>query len=89
MFTYAWNDPQTLWLNITNIVLGLVTLACVGLVGFAVWRELRGRLRKRQTVTGDEFDAHVAHFPELGLTMADGGEPYNRKGSRKPKTREQ
>lgn len=69
-----WNDPNTYWLNITDIVLGLVTLACVAFVAQAAFREVYARLADRVQARLHE-DAHALTLPELGLTMADGGEP--------------
>jgi len=84
MFGVDWSDPQTLWLNLTNLALGLVTVAAIVVVGFAVARELVLRRRKARefntldaelnTMLGGA-SAHVMHVPELGLTMADGGQP--------------
>ena len=68
------SDPQTLWVNTTNIVLGLVTLCCAALLGSVVINELierwAGQLAGR-TVQ----DIHAIGVRGLGLTMADGGEP--------------
>ena len=84
MFGLDWSDPQTLWLNITNLALGLVTLAAIFVVGFAVARELVLQRRKAHEFNSLEAElntmlggasAHVMHVPELGLTMADGGQP--------------
>jgi hypothetical protein len=71
---FDWSDPNTFWLNITDIVLGAVTLACLAFVGQAVVRELYARFSAR--VPGD---SHAIAVPELGLTMADGGEPVEAK----------
>ena len=67
-------DPETFWLNVTNLALGLVTLSALLVLGYAIGREVLERVRARSTVpaTGD---AHSFLHPELGLTMADGGEP--------------
>lgn len=62
-------DPQTVWLNVTNIVLGLITLICCVIIGKTVLEEFRGRAAQKSEVADDVF----AHG-ELGLTMADGGE---------------
>ena len=41
MFGVNWSDPQTLWLNITNLALGVVTLSAVLIVVGAVgWETL-------------------------------------------------
>jgi hypothetical protein len=87
MFGVNWGDPQTLWLNIINLSLGLVTLVCCAAIGYGVLQDLRERSRKRASaramdrevgalVTG--FDAHSFDMPGLGLTMADGGEPIEK-----------
>lgn len=84
MFGIDWNDPQTIWLNLTNVTLGLVMLACVAALGGSFLVEIRRRwqLHARgmqiDREVGQFFgksDPHVLHVPELGLTMADGGEP--------------
>ena len=69
---FDWSDPNTFWLNITDIVLGLVTLACVLIVGTAIAREVLARVANRARA-----DSHALAVPELGLTMADGGEPIH------------
>ncbi len=71
---FNWSDPNTLWLNITDIVLGAVTLACVAFVVQAAFREVYARLANRLPVRPHQ-DSHAFSVPELGLTMADGGEP--------------
>lgn len=65
----TWLLSETFWLDLTNIALGVVTLACVGVVGFGVVQELLPRLRNR--FAGE--DDHALLTPDLGLTMADGG----------------
>jgi len=67
---YAPDGPDTFWLNFTNIALGLVTLACVIAVLAGVVHELGHRIATRQKLADD----HAFDTPELGLTMADGGE---------------
>jgi len=65
------NYDQVFWLTVTNIVLGLVTLSCVLVIGYAAIREIRGRaLARRQS----EIDDHSFVVTGLGVTMADGGE---------------
>ncbi len=67
------NDPQTLWLNLTNIGLGLVTVICLAIAGRVFLKEVLDRVRaaSARTITADD---HAFHHAELGLTMADGGE---------------
>lgn len=77
MFGVNWNDPQTLWLNFTNLGLGLVTLACFGVLAYGLFLEVAARIRKPATSldTAALSPTHAFHTPELGFTMADGGEP--------------
>jgi len=67
---YAPDRPDTFWLDFTNIGLGLVTLVCVIAVLAGVARELGHRFVYRKKLADD----HAFETPELGLTMADGGE---------------
>jgi hypothetical protein len=73
---FNWSDPNTFWLNITDIVLGVVTLACLAFVAQAVAKEVYSRLAARLPARL-RHDSHAFNVPELGLTMADGGEPVN------------
>lgn len=83
MFGIDWNDPQTLWLNLTNLGLGIVMVIALAAVGYAVLADLVGH-RNRRIVTDVDaavkkmlagMEPHAFHSPEIGLTMADGGEP--------------
>lgn len=65
-------DTEILWLNLTNAGLGLATLAGIGVLAWSVVRELAERAKSRAAV--HSLDPHSAFIPELGLTMADGGE---------------
>lgn len=87
MFGLNWSDPQTLWLNIVNLSLGIVTLVCVAAIGYGVLLDVRERARKRAAgrVTDHEvnelvsgFGPHAFEMPGLGMTMADGGEPIKK-----------
>jgi hypothetical protein len=69
VFTY----DEVFWLNVTNLVLGLVTLACIIVIGYAALKELRERARARATERV-EADDHAFVISGLGITMADGGE---------------
>jgi hypothetical protein len=73
-------DPQTLWLNVTNLALGVVTLLCIGAVGWGVASELLARARKQVTAPAD--DDHAFAVPGLGWTMADGGKKVDEEGDR-------
>ena len=65
-------DTEVLWLNLTNAGLGLATLAGIGVLAWSVVREVAERAKSRVSV--HSLDPHSAFIPELGLTMADGGE---------------
>ncbi|MCL4808911.1 MAG: hypothetical protein KJ062_14175 [Thermoanaerobaculia bacterium] len=65
-------DSEILWFNLTNVGLGLATLAGIAVLAWAAVRELAERAKSR--VATRDLDPHAAFIPELGLTMADGGE---------------
>jgi hypothetical protein len=80
MFGVNWNDPQTLWLNLTNLALGVMALVCVGAVAYNIATELLARRRRFAAMDHEvnamlASDSHALNTPELGWTMADGGEP--------------
>lgn len=83
MFGVDWNDPQTMWLNVANLALGLATLACVGLLAYSVGAELLAGLKRRFAVQ----DSHTFEVAELGLTMADGGEALPEEKPKKPRSK--
>ncbi|MCI0614088.1 hypothetical protein L0244_13970 [bacterium] len=89
---FNMND-ETFWLNVTNIALGVVTLACVVLFVGVVLQEVVERVRKHVPVFSPKDD-HAFVLPELGLTMADGGERLDKddasrqNGKAKPPTNE-
>lgn len=75
----------TMWLNITNFALGIVTLIALLLVFFAVgWDLLVRKIKEPARIDLRNIDAelqallhgqsHSLSVPGLGLTMADGGE---------------
>jgi uncharacterized membrane protein YesL len=47
MFEIELGDPKTLWLTITNILLGVLTLLCFVVVGWGAATMALARLRKR------------------------------------------
>lgn len=78
-------ENWTMWLNITNFALGVVTLIALLVVFFAVgWDLLVRKTGRAPEVDLRHIDAdlkallqggsHSFSVPELGLTMADGGE---------------
>lgn len=84
MFGVDWNDPTTLWLNLTNLGLGLLVLGSLAVLAGAIVVELYARFRVSQRQGAAQLQTglgpHAIHTPELGLTMADGGEPVSHAG---------
>jgi hypothetical protein len=52
---------ETIWLTLTNLALGIVTLVCIALVVRAILKDLRRRSSDKK-------------LARIGRTMADGGE---------------
>ena len=75
---FDMNDPNTFWLNVTNIALGVVTLICCVVVGYGIVQEVLVRVRKRRASLV-ESDDHSLLVTDLGITMADGGVPVQKK----------
>jgi hypothetical protein len=79
-------ENWAMWLNVTNLILGAVTLAALVIVFFAIgWDLLAEKLGRAQAnsemrnIDGElrallHTGTHSLTVPELGLTMADGGE---------------
>lgn len=80
------------WLSATNLALGVVVLICAVVVAGAIAREVAARMHKRAKISAEldrdmrqlatEFDDHAFFDPELGITMADGGEKIEPKDSK-------
>ncbi len=79
-FMRSLADPETLWLSLTNILLGAVTLVCLVAALSAVIRELIRRRQSRRRNQGHSFV-----LPGLGITMADGGTRVADESPRKKK----
>lgn len=71
-------DPETIWLNLTNAALGLVTLICLLAVIYVTVKEAIDRWVVKGRIPV-ESDTHAFHIEDLGITMADGGEPVDEK----------
>ena len=82
------SDPSTYWLTVTNAALGLVVLICCCAVGIGVFQEILAKRRKAAALSHIDRevsdlvasfgDGHAFHLPNLGMTMADGGEPIRK-----------
>ncbi|MCC6587774.1 MAG: hypothetical protein IT168_13855 [Bryobacterales bacterium] len=86
MFGIDWGNSETLWLNVTNLALGLVVAVAIGvLVSGVLYETVRNWMARRRLASADVTEAltaaspHTYFDPQLGLTMADGGEPETRK----------
>jgi hypothetical protein len=75
---FALIDPNTFWLNVTNVALGTVTLVCCFVVGYGVVQEIRKRTCEYKT-KNVKTDDHRLFLTNLGITMADGGERIDEK----------
>jgi hypothetical protein len=83
------SDPSTYWLTFTNAALGIVVLICCGAVAVGVIQEVAAKRRKASAMSNVDRevtdlvhsfqDGHAFHLPELGVTMADGGEEMGKK----------
>lgn len=69
---FDFSNPETMWLNTTNLVLGAVTLVCILAFAGVLAKELFERARER--AAAPVLDDHSFVYPDLGITMADGGE---------------
>jgi hypothetical protein len=81
VFGIEFFDPQTVWVNVTNFILGVVTLACIAAVAWGVLVEVAARVRAHARVVVP--DSHSYEVPGLGLTMADGGEKLDEEEEKK------
>jgi len=75
-------ESETLWLTVTNVALGAVTIICLFVVGRIAVREIGERVRARAAVLS-RADDHAFVFSDLGITMADGGEALDERTIRK------
>ncbi|HEY1495223.1 MAG TPA: hypothetical protein VGF49_11815 [Candidatus Solibacter sp.] len=83
------SDPSTYWLTFTNAALGVVVLVCCIAVAIGVIQEIVAKRKKVSAMSkldrevndlvNSYQDGHAFHFPELGMTMADGGEDLGKK----------
>jgi hypothetical protein len=81
MFYPAGNEA--FWLNLTNLGLGLVTLAVLVPIGIALGKEAFAHFRKQFSMAAGN-ETHSFVVGGLGLTMADGGERIPQKKAEKP-----
>lgn len=77
------SDPDSTWLIVTNIILGIVVAVCVAVMLGGIAHEFISRARKRHRINAELDrdmrllnDDHAFDSPSLGITMADGGEKH-------------
>lgn len=75
-------DSAVLWLNITNFAMLGAVIICFVLLGGAIVRELLSKVHKPAT-SPKVADDHAFLMPELGMTMADGGEREDKKSDKR------
>ena len=83
------SDPSTYWLTVTNAALGVVVLICCFAVAIGVFQEIVAKRKKVNALSELDHevsdlvaafhDGHAFHLPQLGVTMADGGEQLGKK----------
>lgn len=71
------SNPRT-WQDITNWILVLVALTAAIYIGIGAYREARRKARRVVPVR-PVTDTHTYILPDLGITMADGGEEIGKK----------
>jgi hypothetical protein len=72
---------DTMWLNVTNIALGVVVVVACLVVARVFAAELIEKLRT--SFATQHSPAHELFVSDLGLTMADGGERIDNKEAAK------
>jgi hypothetical protein len=75
------SDPRS-WTYFTNWILVAVALVAAGYIGFGLLREKRARRLHARP----HSDPHTLILPDLGITMADGGEKVASSESKNKKT---
>lgn len=86
-------DREVMWLMVTNLALAAVVIICGVVVVGAVIHELVVRARRRRQYMREierdmkslpvALDDHAFHDPDLGWTMADGGERIDKPSRKK------
>lgn len=83
------NDPSTYWLTFTNIGLGVVVFICCLAVAIGVLQEIAAVRKKKAAASAIDRElaglyagGHAFNLPNLGVTMADGGEQLRKKERR-------
>ncbi len=66
------SNPRT-WQDITNWILVLVAFIAAVYIGLGMYKEARRRVRRTEPARHTS-DTHTFVLPDLGITMADGGE---------------
>ena len=70
-------EPETLWLSVTNVLLGIVAGLCFLAVAFTVVYEIAGRIKRRVTLSA-ELDRDMQRLVGTSGTSS-GAENHNRR----------
>jgi len=76
---FDFSDPRS-WQEITNFLLVAVALVAAVYIGIGVYRQSHARTKKAFRAH-PEVDTHTMILPDLGITMADGGDKIEDKKS--------
>ena len=74
---FDFSDPRG-WQNITNMLLLAVAVVAAVYVAIGAYKQARSKSGKVAGSFGHE-DPHTLVLPDLGITMADGGEKIEKK----------
>ena len=74
---FDFSDPRG-WQNITNMLLLAVALVAAAYVAVGAYKQARSKSRKTAGSFGHD-ESHTLVLPDLGITMADGGEKIEKK----------
>jgi hypothetical protein len=78
---FDWGDPEALWI-LTNWCIGAAVVVSGLVLAHDIVKELRLQVRPKEHA--DALDDHAFLVPELGMTMADGGERRDKTSATPP-----
>jgi len=66
MFGVDWSDSETLWINLTNLAMGVIVLLAVAGAAWALFLDLRDK-RKAKSAARAEADAAIRARAKLAM----------------------
>ncbi|MGA3246425.1 MAG: hypothetical protein ABSE41_17530 [Bacteroidota bacterium] len=66
-------DPKTIWLLLTNLMLGLAVVVCGAMIAWCLMRDVQRRRREKKDELLAPLD-YLNGLENLGVTLPDGGE---------------